>query len=420
MSTLRLTCASFSAVAGPTAQSRGPSRTRRRRRFRSALHESTSTAFALVKTIQSKAFAVRRPLQQRPPVVRRQDADHRRLDRLGPERREQVRRAPRLFSRGVTRTRCAEQRPRVEPAQVFPQPGHPADDEDGRPRGARSFSSVARSSAMRARASSLRRQRAVIDERRLAVGASRARLQRLEDPRQLLRPGVADDRPVEGARLPPVDVGRRPALVLEAATNVMVSPPPGRSRHAGVGRHADAGGHAGHDFEAMPCSCRKSASSPPWSNTNGSPHLRRATILPSRAFSARVADRLLRHGLRCRCADVDQFHALSCVLQELGGNPVVVDDDIRRLKAFEAVHRDQARVARSGADQVDRATPHEFGRSIAMPAVSASARMSAAPCASNCSAACAPRRAADAAAPRVSARTVRWPSIDTTMVFSVN
>ena len=44
-------------------------------------------------------------------------------------------------------------------------------------------------------------------------------------------------------------------------------------------------GRPGMTSKAMPCSCRKIASLPPLSKKNGSPHLRRTTILPSRAFS---------------------------------------------------------------------------------------------------------------------------------------
>ncbi len=45
-------------------------------------------------------------------------------------------------------------------------------------------------------------------------------------------------------------------------------------------------GMPGTTSKRMPCSCRNSASLPPLSNTNGSPHFSRTTYLPSRAFSA--------------------------------------------------------------------------------------------------------------------------------------
>ena len=114
------------------------------------------------------------------------------------------------------------------------------------------------------------------------------REQRLEDARQLLRAGVADDGAFEPRQAGPVDVGRRAALVLVAADERDAcrrrrDRSPARRRRPA---RAMPAGMPGTTSNGMPCSCRKSASSPPRSKTNGSPHFSRATSLPSRAFSA--------------------------------------------------------------------------------------------------------------------------------------
>ena len=70
--------------------------------------------------------------------------------------------------------------------------------------------------------------------------------------------------------------------------NVNVSPPSGYV--TGIPAYPGtpiAAGMPGTTSNATPCSCRKSASAPPLSKRNGSPRFRRATVLPSRAFSAK-------------------------------------------------------------------------------------------------------------------------------------
>ena len=101
-----------------------------------------------------------------------------------------------------------------------------ADDEDGRTRGA-DASRALDQLCERAGDRLLGRQRAVVDDHRRSVGWPAVGDERVEDARQLLRPGVADDRAVEPRQAGPVDVGRRAALVLVPAHERDVSPPPG-------------------------------------------------------------------------------------------------------------------------------------------------------------------------------------------------
>ena len=135
----------------------------------------------------------------------------------------------------------------------------------------------------------LRRQRAVVDERRRRRRpAGRATSSASSMLRQLLRARVADDRAVEPRQARPVDRRARLALVLVAADErERVAAARIGDRNARVARHARCRPECpGTTSNRTPCSCRNSASAPPRSNTNGSPHFSRATVLPSRAFSA--------------------------------------------------------------------------------------------------------------------------------------
>jgi hypothetical protein len=64
-------------------------------------------------------------------VVRRHDLDHRQLDRLGALRRERAGEVACLPARARDEDALAEQRPRVEPAQLVAEPRDFADDGDG-------------------------------------------------------------------------------------------------------------------------------------------------------------------------------------------------------------------------------------------------------------------------------------------------
>ena len=142
------------------------------------------------------------------------------------------------------------------------------------------------------------------------------------------------------------------------------------------------------------CSCRNSASSPPRSKTNGSPRFSRATSLPSRAFSA-SRQLIASCAIGCGAAlptSISSAPGRAC-LSSRGGTSVIVNDDVGAAQAFEAVHGDEAGIARAGADQIDGRILHGcmafHGRRAR---AATSARISSAPRASSCSATRAARR----------------------------
>ena len=167
---------------------------------------NASTAFALVKTIQSNVPALRARLVERRVVVGRHDADHRRLDRLGAQRLEPLDELGRLLARPRHQDALAEERPRVEPAQVLAQRRRRG-RRRGSPGAGRSIARrVARSSSSVPTMRLLRRQRAVVDDARPSPRAGRpCETSDVEDVRQLIGTGVADDRAVELRQARPVD-----------------------------------------------------------------------------------------------------------------------------------------------------------------------------------------------------------------------
>ena len=133
----------------------------------------------------------------------------------------------------------------------------------------------------------LGRQRAVVDQRGGVVLGTSGDEQRFEHVRQLVGSGVADDGAVERREAGPVHFRARLAVVLVSANEGQrVAAARIGQRHARVARCADGGGDAGTTSNRIRRSCRKSASEPPESKMNGSPHFRRATVLPSTALSA--------------------------------------------------------------------------------------------------------------------------------------
>ena len=125
--------ASRSAVPLPTVHSRGPFSARTSRVPSRNAVMNDSTALALVNTIQSKAARVGGRAQQRIGIVRRHDADHRRFDGFGAEHRQPIDHLGRLIARPRHEHARAEQRTRVEPAQVIAEADHAPDDENRRP-----------------------------------------------------------------------------------------------------------------------------------------------------------------------------------------------------------------------------------------------------------------------------------------------
>ena len=117
--------------------------------------------FALVNTIQSNPPALLARLVQRPVVVGRDDVDERRFDGLGAVRFEQLDELAGLFARPRDQHAAAEERPRVEPAQVLAQADDVADDEHAPGPAAPSSRSASASSCSVPVLRLLREQRAV-------------------------------------------------------------------------------------------------------------------------------------------------------------------------------------------------------------------------------------------------------------------
>ena len=169
---------------------------------------------------------------------------------LGAELLERLHQLPGLLARPRDDDALAEQRPRVEPAQVLAQAGHAADDEHRRvleSRAARACaaarracrrSSPAPAACRRRRARPTRRPDQPCDSSASTIAGSCS------------RPGVADDRAAQSRQARPVDVRLARVLVLVPAhERDRVAAARVGDRDARVGRHADRGRDAGHHLE---------------------------------------------------------------------------------------------------------------------------------------------------------------------------
>ena len=121
-----------------------------------------------------------------------------------------------------------------------------------------------------------------------------------------------------------------------------------------------------------PSAISSCASSPPRPKTNGSPPLSRTTDRPgARVLEQQRVRRLLRDLLAAAdLADVDDDRVLARLAQRLERDEPVVQHDVGAAQQLEGPRGEQPRIARPGADEVDRAGPH---------ATSASARRSTSP-----------------------------------------
>ena len=207
----------------------------------------------------------------------------------------------------------------------------------------------------------LRRQRAVVDQRRRFLRRAAVRQQRVGDGADLPRAGIAHQRAAEPGEPRPVHVRRLvdfafvPAHERQHVARAGIG-----DRHAGVGGAADRGRDPGHDLERNPCSCRNSASLPPLSKTNGSPHFRRTTVL---SFARLLGEQLARwHPGRAASAPRIRRRCFSAPALRKPQQPrvhaMVVDDDVRRLEVAPAADADERRIARPGADDVDAGCLH--------------------------------------------------------------
>src|SRR2546423_275604 len=94
------------------------------------------------------------------------------------------------------------------------------------------------------------------------------------------------------------------------------------------------------------------ASSPPRPNKNGSPPFNRTTFFPSRVFSTSNA-------LICSCVSVcpgsfpgeNELGHFRRPTQHFGITEIIVDNDFRALDTLLRAQRDEAEIARPGADE---------------------------------------------------------------------
>jgi hypothetical protein len=184
--------------------------------------------------------------------------------------------------------------------------------------------------------------------------------QRLEDARELLRAGVADDRAIELRQARPVDVRRRAALVLVAADQGNgVATRRIRDGHARVCGDANPRRNAGHDFERNALLVQEERLFAAAAEDEGvAPLQPRDDLAFARLLPEQDADRLLLRGMRRRGPDLEQLGVAAGFLEQPRRDQPVVNDHVRGAQALKAAYRDQAGIARPRPDQIDRALHH--------------------------------------------------------------
>ena len=311
-------------------------------------------ALTLVKTIQSKVSARIARRVERRRVGGGQDADRRQRDRLGALLLERVGELAGLLARAGHDDAPAEERPRVEPAQVLAQPDHRADDEQRRPIVAARAPAMSPSVPSTVSCCGVR---GVVDERRRFVGGPAVREQRADDGADLPGAGVADERAAGPARCvqstPRRLVGLRlvPAEQHDHVARLGIG-----ERHAGVGGPRDRQracparprtGSPARAGTALPCRrCRRRTDRP--TSAARRPCLRApfrragSRSLPGRAAWAR---RRRRRSARRRPR---------AQRSSRGVDPVVVERRRRRAPRQSRPRTVmQRRIAGAGADDVD-------------------------------------------------------------------
>ena len=324
--------------------------------------------------IQSKVPASATACVELGVVVRRRDADHRRLDRVGSERLEQIHELRRLLTRSRDDDALAEQRPLIEPSQVLPQAGDASDHEDGR-HGAHVLQLG--KLAQRAVGRALRRQRALVDDCRRLVFVEAVREQRFQDCGKLPLPRITDERAAEAREALPVDLGGSAAFTF-VAPHERQRVPSARicERHTGVGRHTDGGRDARHHFERNAVFVQEQRFLTALvEHERVAPLEARHYLAFARLFDEQIVDRLLRQRLGRREAQVDLFGILARIAEQARMHEMVVQHDIGGGEIAESSDADEPGIAGAGADEIDDWSHLRRGR-----------RISAAPCRSSSSA----------------------------------
>ena len=183
-----------------------------------------------------------------------------------------------------------------------------------------------------------------------------------QEVRQLFGPDVADQRAVQAGQVVEVEHGRRrlAAVLVSADERDRVAAAGVRDGNARVAGDADERRHARDDLETDALFVQE--------QRLGAAAVEQERVAPleagddlafARLFGEQVADRFLFERLLGRHADVDALGVGPRMPEQPRVDEMVVEHDVGRREALLAAHRDEARVARAGADQVDDAT-HEF------------------------------------------------------------
>src|SRR4029453_15942598 len=267
----------------------------------------------------------------------------------------------------------------------------------------------------------LARKRAAVDDRGLRFRWPPVGGKRFEQPQQLLRSGVTDDRSLQPCEAGPVDIRWRAALVLVPADQRDGVAASGiRDGDAGISGDCEAGSQARHHLERNAVLVKEQCLLAATIEDE-----RIAPLQPGDKFSfarfleQQIADGVLRRGrLRGSRADVDELGALPRILQQPRGNKMFVDDDIGAAKMVKPSNRYQTRITRPRPDQINSRALHGWMPSTAACARSTSRRIAAAPRESRSCATAVPAPVASLAAPRDSARMARAPSRESTMAVN--
>jgi hypothetical protein len=237
---------------------------------------------------------------------------------------------------------------------------HDAPDDDHR--GIASMMLVRRGGKLRQRARHrlLRRQRSVVDDGDGRIRGAAVRPQRVEHSRQLLRAGIADDRPVHTREARPVDIRERAVVILATAHQRHgVRGLRMADRDAGICRHGETSRNSRNDFERNPMFRQDACFFRPTIEHEWiAPFEARDHLAGGHVFGDQQADCLGCGLVRIGMPDVDQFGITSGVCEQPCGNARVMNHDVGGAQALDPANGDQARISGASADQVHRRSRH--------------------------------------------------------------
>ena len=255
----------------------------------------------------------------------------------------------RLLTRTGHHDRAPEQRPLLEPREV--EPGDVADDDRGR-----GFDTRGRDGPQRRPRRALLGARAPAHRGHGRLGRAAAAYQRVGDVGDPARAHEDHEGPAGARERVPVGVGGALRRVLVARHDRHARRrTPVRDRDAGVHGRGDRARDARNDLERHAGGDARLRFLATATEDEGiaalQPHDRRTGAA---ALDEQRVDLVLRHlGASGRLADVDELGGGRRELQQRGRREAVVDDDVGGAEQRFAAAGEQARVAGTGADEVD-------------------------------------------------------------------